>query len=998
MSRLEKASSRRAAQPPGWLRALLFLASALLLLLGEVAQAQTLTSAEACLTISGGSVYDRGINSGTDPNSPASETSSIGEHGTPLAVYQELLGFDLSAIPRGGGDNVLSAQVSLYLYPSSANQTINVHQATAAWSQATVTWASFGASFVATPVTSFSAGAMNPFSLAQPLPPNDVGFDISSLVSGWLNGTTPNDGVLLEQTPVPGVTAVVLSSEWSTSAYDPSLSVCFTVTCAAGTADCNDNGLDGCEVDLTSSSSNCGSCGNACPASETCEQGVCAAASCFPGPEQIHVGPDNDSLPAFVVAADVNGDGIPDLVVANYGDDTVSVLINQGNGTFAASVDYAAGAQPSSVAVADLNGDGKLDLAVTNQGSFASATGSVSVLINQGNGTFAAAVDYPAGGISNSVAVADLNGDGKPDLVVANYGDSTISLLFNQGNGTFAAALTYDVPGNPANASSNPASVVAVDLNGDGLPDIALANESAGQVDVLINQGDGTVAPLGSYGLELSYWTTYAAAGGDAIAAADLNGDGKPDLVVSGTTDNDVSVLINQGNGTFAAAVTYPAGTYPYSVVVADMNGDGKPDLVVANYRGTTGVSVLLNQGGGTFGAPVTYPAGSYPAWAAVADLNGDGLPDIAAADFGLYDGDTVTVLLDTCQPSPPPGPGGHKLAAGEIHSLAIKPDGTVWASGYNGYGALGNGMLINSDVPVQVTGLTGAIAVATGDEHSFALKSDGTVWAWGTGYVTTYTPLQVAGLGGGADIAGMYHHMLMLRSDGTVWAWGDNTYGQLGDGTFDAPSAPVQAIGLSGVTAIATGLFHSMALKSDGTLWVWGNNDNGQLGNGTIADSATPTQVMGLGGVTQIAAAGFGCVALKADGSLWTWGSGAFGTLGNGGYADSHVPIQVAAISDVASIAAGDGQVLALKSDGTVWTWGWNDWGQLGDGTTTNRPLPVQALGLAGVTALGLAFDGCLVMKSDGTVWGWGLNDWGQLADGTTTSSRPTPEQSLLP
>ena len=163
--------------------------------------------------------------------------------------------------------------------------------------------------------------------------------------------------------------------------------------------------------------------------------------------------------PYSVAAADLNGDGKLDLAVANRDSDNVSVLLNQGNGTFAAKVEYAAGTSPYSVAAADLNGDGKPDLAIANAGS-----NNVSVLLNQGNGTFAAKVDYAAGTNPNSVAVADLNGDGKPELAITNSSSSNVSILVNQGNGTFAAKVDYG-------AGTLPTSIVAADLDGDGKPD-----------------------------------------------------------------------------------------------------------------------------------------------------------------------------------------------------------------------------------------------------------------------------------------------------------------------------------------------------------------------------------------------------------------------------------------------------------------------------------------------------------------------------------------------
>jgi hypothetical protein len=375
-----------------------------------------------------------------------------------------------------------------------------------------------------------------------------------------------------------------------------------------------------------------------------------------------------------VAVADVNGDGKLDLVVANDRSNNVSVLLGNGDGTFQAAVSYSSGGQGSAVfvAVADVNGDGKLDLVVANGCTGECATlGSVGVLIGNGDGTFKAAVSYGSGGEdADSVAVADVNGDGKLDLVVANYcvqcsyQFGQVGVLLGNGDGTFQAAVSYD-------AGYGPDSVAVADVNGDGKLDLVVANYCTweascwpyyfgqGGVSVLLGNGDGTFQTTVSYG-----------AGGyeaDSVAVADLNGDGKPDLAVE--DGNGVSVLLGNGDGTFQAPVSYGAGgsgvgearfnygdsSIDHSVAVADVNGDGKPDLLVANYCGvdcTTGGSmgVLLGNGDGTFKAAVSYSTDGFEALsAAVADVNGDGKPDLVVANYsamGTLGPGNVGVLL----------------------------------------------------------------------------------------------------------------------------------------------------------------------------------------------------------------------------------------------------------------------------------------------------------------------------------------------------------------
>jgi hypothetical protein len=264
-------------------------------------------------------------------------------------------------------------------------------------------------------------------------------------------------------------------------------------------------------------------------------------------------------------------------------------------------------------------------------------------------------------------------------------------------------------------------------------------------------------------------------------------------------------------------------------------------------------------------------------------------------------------------------------IAGGGGHSLALKNDGTVWAWGYNYGGELGNGTWNSSNVPVQVSSLTGITAIAAGDGgHSLALKNDGTVWAWGDNEygelgngtnTNSNVPVQVSGLTGITAIAGGVVHSIAVKNDGTVWAWGNNGNGQLGNGTNTNSNLPVQVSGLTGVTSIAGGLYHSLALKNDGTVWAWGNNGNGQLGNGTFSNSNLPVQVSGLTGVTAIAGGNYHSLALKNDGTAWAWGNNDNGQLGNGTNTDSNLPVQVSGLTGVTAIAVGGLHSLALHT-----------------------------------------------------------------------------------
>ncbi|HLG93272.1 MAG TPA: VCBS repeat-containing protein, partial [candidate division Zixibacteria bacterium] len=207
-------------------------------------------------------------------------------------------------------------------------------------------------------------------------------------------------------------------------------------------------------------------------------------------------------------------------------------------------------------------------------------------------------MSYDVGNTPASIVAADLDGDGRPDLVVANFGNGTVSVLRNHGDGTFASKVDYSI-GLPF---SYPKAVFAADFTGDGKPDVSVANSGTHTVRILKNNGDGTLSANVEYGTG-DYPTS--------VIGTDLNGDGKPDLAVA-STFNTVSVLLNNGDGTFRAKVDYGTGIYPTSVIGADLDGDGKADLAVANSDDNT-VSVLKNNGDGTFAAKVDYGTGSNP-------------------------------------------------------------------------------------------------------------------------------------------------------------------------------------------------------------------------------------------------------------------------------------------------------------------------------------------------------------------------------------------------
>jgi hypothetical protein len=292
-----------------------------------------------------------------------------------------------------------------------------------------------------------------------------------------------------------------------------------------------------------------------------------------------------------------------------------------------------------------VNGDGKLDIVVANSGTVGTGRlwgiGTVAVLLGHGDGTFQFPVEYSSGGKwPQSVAIADVNGDGKLDLVVYNSNDgyeSSVGVLLGNGDGTFQAAITFPSGG------YEPGGLAVADLRGDGKLDLVVTDLNYGNdgiVGVLLGNGDSTFQP--------AVWYDAGGTSTSNVALADVNGDGKPDiLTVNG--DGSVGVLLGNGDGTFRAAVSYAAGNTPFSIAVADVNGDGTQDAVTANWDG--GADVLLGNGDGTFQAAQLYSGNGADA-VAVADLTGDGLPDIVLADTTWHG--SVSVLLNNSGPHSP--------------------------------------------------------------------------------------------------------------------------------------------------------------------------------------------------------------------------------------------------------------------------------------------------------------------------------------------------------
>ena len=339
-------------------------------------------------------------------------------------------------------------------------------------------------------------------------------------------------------------------------------------------------------------------------------------------------------------------------------------------------------------------------------------------------------------------------------------------------------------------------------------------------------------------------------------------------------------------------------------------------------------------------------------------------------------------------------------------------PTGTLYSSGFNNSGQLGDNSQSNRSSPVSVVGgFTDWVSVSCGTNHTVGLLSDGTLWSFGGNnrgqlgigvieFITmNYRSSPVSVVGGFTDwvsVSSSNDQTLAIKSDGTIWGFGHNNNGQLGDNSGSNRSSPVSVVGgFTDWESVSSGSYHTVGLLSDGTLWSFGNNYHGQLGIGLSGYTARSSPVSVIGGFTDwesVSCGGNHTVGIRSNGTLWSFGYNYDGQLGIGlsGYYSRSSPVSVVGgFTDWESVSSGRAHTVGIRSNGTLWSFGRNTFGSIGDGTTEDRSSPVSVVG--GFTdwvsvscgtrhTMGIREDTIFQYKS---AWSFGRNNFGQLGDG---------------
>jgi alpha-tubulin suppressor-like RCC1 family protein len=399
--------------------------------------------------------------------------------------------------------------------------------------------------------------------------------------------------------------------------------------------------------------------------------------------------------------------------------------------------------------------------------------------------------------------------------------------------------------------------------------------------------------------------------------------------------------------------------------------------------------------GGGDLTSPRLFSSGTD--WALIS--GGNNVSYVLKTDGSLYawdegsgyTGKSVRKLTRALAPA-----AWTSMHASLDHTLLTKSDGTLWGYGSGSSGQLGagTGILMDQDL-FQIGSLTDWQHAWAGNMHSGAIRQDGSLWMWGSNSLgqlgdgsisTRQAPVQIAVGSTWQALALGSNFTLGIRSNGSLCAWGNNINGQLGDGSTTRSLIPIQVEGNTDWASISAGASHSLALKNNGSLWAWGNNANGQLGLGNNTNRNTPQRVGTDTDWVQMAGYGNSSYGIKSDGSLWAWGLNTSGQLGLGDNVSRTVPVRIGTGNDWKQVSGNTTWAAAVKTDGTLWVWGNNVTGQQGTSPGATTQVPVQVGNSQGWVAVQAANVHITAMREDGSIWTAGFSGGNRL---TSSSGR---------
>jgi alpha-tubulin suppressor-like RCC1 family protein/6-phosphogluconolactonase (cycloisomerase 2 family) len=657
--------------------------------------------------------------------------------------------------------------------------------------------------------------------------------------------------------------------------------------------------------------------------------------------------------PYCVAIGDFDQDGKSDLVVGNSSLSNISVIRNTssiGTISFATKLDFASGYGPKYLAISDLDGDGKLDLVTANVNS-----NTISIFRNtssNGNINFADKIDIICNEIPWGITISDLDGDGKPDLAVTNVGSNTVSLFRNTGVGnsiTFAEKLDL-VTG------LNPRMVNIKDLDSDGKPDLVVTNESSNTISIFHNNGSiGTL----NFSNKIDFVTGSLPYD---IVVGDLDGDEKLDVAVTNRGSSTISLFRNIssiGNISFDYKIDFVTGPVPHGISIGDLDGDDKPDLAVAN-ENSDNVSVFRNKTDNgsftinSFSPKIDFSVGfrSVPYGVAIGDLDGDQKPDLAVANVNS---NNVSVFRNSDFTIP------------SITSFTPS-----------------SGCANSSTVVITGTNFTGTTAVSIGGTavNSFTVNSSTQITAIvGNGTTGTVAVTTPSGSGTSSETFVVNNCVPAI------------TYFTPSSGYQELTSVTIIGTKFTGTSSVTIGNtpVNSFKVNSDNKITaIVGSGTTGTISVTTNFGTATSNNIFTFNNSSnqlcwkQICAGGLYTLAIKTDGTLWAWGENVYGQLGDGTIINKNRPVKIGSDNDWASVSAGSLYSLAIKTNGTLWAWGYNISGQLGDGTTISKNSPIQIGTATDWASVSAGYLHSLAIKTNGTLWAWGYNYDGQLGDGS--------------